>query len=221
MFAQFFTVKRVAVVAFVLASGAAHAQSFAISLGDRVLGTLTYEESGGAAKISSTMDNTPLGVFNGSFVAVSRGGVSYESASRSSRKARDIAVDFAGGQATKVVISPENERTDLSDTAKVPSPVVDPVAALGQLIGARGCPRALRFYDGRRAIAIVPVSEAQTGGELICEMAYSVTHGPGHLSPLYIKSVDVRLTYDVSGSQRMTAMQFGAAGFDVRLTRQN
>lgn len=220
MFHVFVAARRVLVLALVLGGAAASAETFSVSLGARTLGTLVYGQEGGVETLASTMNNTPLGVFNGTFEGVSNG-TQYRSASVSSRKTREISVRFAGGRAIETAISPDDERTELSDPALAPAGVIDPVATMGRFITASGCPAAFRLYDGRRAVLLQPVSGAQTGTNLVCEMTYGVTDGPGHLSPLYIKSISVRLTYDVSGKQSLREMQFGAAGFDLVLTRQN
>lgn len=212
----------VAVLA-IFTGGAVQAQSFSLTLGDRSLGTLTYAQSSGEATIQSSLDNTPLGVFNGSFSAsttASGTSAQYESASRSSRKTRDIAVGFAGGKVGQTVVSPADEMTVLSDPAVAPAGVIDPVSAFGRFVSANGCPEAFRFYDGRRAILVQPAGQATADGILTCDMGYRVSHGPGHLSPLYIKKASVTLRYDVSGAQSLRQVALSAAGFSLVMNRQ-
>ncbi|MFC6760690.1 hypothetical protein ACFQFQ_16250 [Sulfitobacter porphyrae] len=74
--------------------------SFAMALGNRQIGTLTFDGGPRAGRLLAVMDNTPLGVADGSFEAVTRArgaAVGYESRSRGS-KTRDIAVTRAGGR---------------------------------------------------------------------------------------------------------------------------
>lgn len=203
-----------------LASGAAGAESYSVNLGGRTLGSLTYDVAGGVATMKSALDNTPFGVFNGTFQAQSDAR-QYNSVSNSSRKTREISVRFDTGRAVETGIRPQDERTDLSDPAMVPDGVIDPVTTLGRFITASGCPDAFRIYDGRRAVLVQPVSGAQADSTLTCEMSYRVSHGPGHLSPLYIKSISVTLNYDMTNGQSLQQMRFGAAGFDVTMVRLN
>ncbi len=220
MISRYAFLRQTLVAAFILAGNAVSAESFSVSLGERALGMLTYDVQGGVATMISTMDNTPLGVFNGTFQGQSDGR-QYRSLSKSSRKTREIATRSDNGRVVDTIVSPQDERTDLSDPAMVPADVIDPVATLGRFIDASGCPDAFRIYDGRRAILVQPVSGAQAGSALVCEMSYRVTHGPGHLSPLYIKSISVTLTYHMAEEQSLQQMEFGAAGFDLRIARVN
>lgn len=205
--------------ATIMLGNAVTAETYDMSISGRAIGTLRYEVSGGVATMRSVMDNSPMGVFDGTVQATSDG-VTYQSVSRSSRKARDIGVRFADGRAVETVVTPISERTDLSDVAVVPAGVIDPVAAMGRFVGAAGCPAAFRFYDGRRAMLLQPVAQTMADGVLVCDMNYAVTDGPGHLSPLYIKSISVSLIYDVSGAQSLREMTFGAAGFNLTLVRR-
>lgn len=220
--AKFF--KTVTVVAALSCAGiAARAETFSVQLGSRQLGELTYS-GGSAASLRSTLNNTPLGVFNGTFAASvepTSAGTQYRSSSRSSRKTRDINVLFDGGRAVDAVVTPANEMTDLSNVGSVPAGVVDPVSAFGRFVSASGgCPEAFRFYDGRRAILVQPAAESEVAGQLVCKMNYRVSDGPGHLSPLYIKNVSIALTYEVTGGQSLRKVVLSAAGFDLFLMRQ-
>lgn len=206
------------IAAFILTGAMARADSYSVNLGGRVLGVLTYDMQGAVAAMRSTLDNTPLGVFNGTFQGQSTAG-QFRSLSQSSRKTREISFRSDNGRVMEVSVAPQDERTELSDPARVPAGVIDPVTTLGRFIGASGCPDAFRTYDGRRAILVQPVRGTQTDSELVCEMSYRVTHGPGHLSPLYIKSISVTLTYDMATGQSLREMEFGAAGFVLTLAR--
>jgi len=179
---------------------------------------LVYSQDGAKEAMRSTLDNTPLGVFNGTFEGITDG-VHYRSISVSSRKTRDIAVRFDHGVAVETVISPEDERTDLSVASAAPPAVIDPVATFGRFVNASGCPAAFRVYDGRRAVLVQPTNEVTNGTELQCEMSYHVTHGPGHLSPFYLKWISVALTYDVASKQSLRQLDFGAAGFHLTMKR--
>lgn len=220
MIAFYASAKRALALALIASGSAASAESFSMSLGDRTLGTLDYSVAGGVETMTSTMNNTPLGVFNGTFQGKSNGR-HYSSASKSSRKTRDISVLFDAGRAIETVVNPADERTELSDPTLAPTGVIDPVATLGRFINTNGCPEAFRIYDGRRAILVLPVASTQTDSTLVCDMSYSVSHGPGHLSPLYLKSISIKLTYDVSGNQSLSQMQFGAGGFDLTMALKN
>ncbi len=216
-----FGFKAVAALALALTGIAVQAETFSVQLAGRDLGQLVYL-GGASPTLQSTLDNTPLSLFNGTFSATSErtsAGQQYRGISQSSRKNRDISVLFADGRAVDTVITPTSEMTALSDVAAVPVGVIDPVAAFGQFVSAKGCPAAFRFYDGRRAILLQPVAQAEIAGQLVCDMHYRVSDGPGHLSPLYIKSISVNLVYDLAGGQSLRKLVLSAAGFDLLLMR--
>ncbi|MFC6583126.1 hypothetical protein [Sulfitobacter aestuariivivens] len=193
-------------IALITAIAAAHpalAQSFNVRLGQTSLGVLSFDAAGPRSVLRSTLTDTPLGVFNGTFNGVSEktgAAQKFTGVSQSSRKSRQVSTVIDQGRAVQTNVTPEKERTDLSDIDKVPQGVVDPVIAIGGLINASGgCPKGVHIYDGRRAIALAPQESAQDGDTLTCKIAYTVIAGPGHLSPLRISSARMRLSYDVSG----------------------
>lgn len=191
-------------------AGAANADTFRVLLGGRTLGTLETT----AGQLRTLLDNTPLGVADGTFAATSdaatttdgRSITRYASDARSGRKGRSIGFDHDRGRVLTTLITPESERTALSDPANVPPDVIDPVAALSRLAGAQGCPAAFRIYDGRRVIEIAPRGSQTTDVALICDMQYRVVAGPGHLSPFRFTALDLTLTYGKTG---------GLAGIDI------
>ncbi|MGJ8615319.1 MAG: hypothetical protein ACSHWS_00675 [Sulfitobacter sp.] len=206
----------------------AQAQTFEVKLGDKSLGTLAYSRDSKGENLRSALNNTPLGVFNGTFAASSQqvqssSGASahkYRSISKSSRKTRQIGLVVEAGRAVEVVIEPSSQRTALSDVKNVPQGVIDPVGGIGHLIGARGCPKAFTIYDGRRAIRLQPNGAKRDADLLTCAIQYKVIAGPGHLSPLYISSVKMQVQYDLSGSQqRLSRMQLGSGLFNLVLNR--
>lgn len=214
-----------AAVIGMLVTGAsfAQAETYSVQLGGRSLGTIAYK-GGADASLRSTLNNTPLGVFNGTFAATSAQsavGQQYHSDSISSRKSRQISVLIDDGRVIDTNVIPASEMTALSNVGAVPVGVIDPVAAFGRFVSARGCPNAFRFYDGRRAILVSPDRESEVAGQLLCKMNYRVSDGPGHLSPLYIKNITVFLTYDVIGGQSLRKVVLSAAGFDLNVIRQD
>lgn len=211
-------------------ASASYAQDFQINLGGKTLGTLSYSQSGKITRLISSMNNTPLGVFNGTFKASSRDGVSssgkraqdFLSVSESSRKSRQIGIVIEEGRVISTTITPETEKTQLSDPERVPIGVVDPVTAIGRLINAQGCPKPLTIYDGRRAIALTSNGSKTQDDHLICNIKYTVIAGPGHLSPLYISSVKMQLRYDMKdGAQTLTQMKLGSGLFNLILSRKD
>jgi hypothetical protein len=217
-------VKTALICALMLATPAS-AEQFRVTLGGTVLGMLSYAQEGQLSTLRSTLDNTPLGVFNGSFTATSTGTdttSAFTSDSRSSRKNRQIAVAIDAGRVTSTTISPENERTDLSDPSRVPAGVTDPVRAIGHLMRATGCPAPVRFYDGRRVVSLASGAGTQAGNTLTCMVAYRVTEGPGHLSPLRISRAAMELRYATgSGGQTLQQIRITAGVFTVSLDRQD
>lgn len=210
-----------------LSHSPAQAETFAVNLGKTTLGQLVYQTSGKIVSLRTTLANTPLGVFNGRFesttapVTLPDGatGTRFKAHSTSSRKARRVTVDFAKGAAVATTVSPAKEETNLSDPAKAPKGVTDPARAIGQLITAKGCPGRINIYDGRRVISLIPKSPEVQGDTLICAMAYKVTAGPGHLSPLKISKARMQLHYATQNGQRIQKITLGSGPFNLVLNR--
>lgn len=204
------------------------AESWQVVLGGRVLGDLEYSTSGGRKFLSSRLDNTPLGVFDGTFEA--RSGLAtteegtvvtqYLSEGKSTRKHRAISVLLLNGRVQDILIRPESEETALSVPSAVPVPVQDPVEAFAVISASRDCPAPLRFHDGRRVVGIATQARRVIGGKLHCEMIYRVTDGPGHLSPLRFTSLDMVLIYAGAAPAPLDRIDLTAAGFTVSLMRR-
>ncbi|WP_152465444.1 hypothetical protein [Sulfitobacter sp. THAF37] len=193
--------------------------TYAMALGSRQIGSVSYDGGPRAGRLLAVMDNTPLGVADGSFEAVTRaqaGTVIYESRSRGSKQ-REIVVKRAGGRVTEVTVIPPDEATDLSDVAQVPRGVMSLTEAFAAMALGRDCPDPMTVYDGRRVVRIATAARSDSGSEVSCKMSYRVVQGPGHLSPFRFRSLGMELTYATSALQRIT---FSAGGFDVTLTRQ-
>jgi hypothetical protein len=217
-------------VAVALSVPPVSAQSYDLRLGDSFLGTLVYEEDVGVTRIKATLSNTPLGLFNGTFEAVSRSvpttsGKSlreYQSLGVSSRKTREIAVLLDREGVVETRVRPQSERTNLSNPDNVVDIVIDPVSALGVMLSAAECPSDLRFYDGRRVILLSMLSSQMVDGELSCELSYSVIAGPGHLSPLYIHNMSLTLSYNSrADTQVLSLMQLSAGLWSLNIVRRD
>ncbi|MGB3247308.1 MAG: hypothetical protein WBB25_22465 [Sulfitobacter sp.] len=199
------------------------ADTFSVGLGKTKLGQLSYSNASGGASLRSTLDNTPLGVFNGTFSATSRnsdGVRTFDGLSKSSRKNRRVQVSVKEGRVVETLVEPVSEMTPLSDPTRVPEGTVDPVQGIGKLIHARTCPKGFTIYDGRRAIALIPTEKTTEGDTEICSIAYKVIAGPGHLSPLKISNAKMKLTYVTKGSTRTLARIDIASGiFKLALDR--
>jgi hypothetical protein len=187
------------IAAFLMLTLPAQAETrYIVTTGGQVLGTLTQSES----RLTSAFTNTPLGVFNGSFNGESRttaSGTQYRSDSQSSRKSRQIEIrQSPDTRVTDVDIAPESERTALSNPASVPANTLNPVAGFHRLLGQNTCPDAFKIYDGRRVIEITPTGTETNGPVTTCAFDYKVVQGQGHLSPLYIKNITLKLTFDTT-----------------------
>lgn len=213
----------------VVSTNMANAQTFDVALGSQPLGNLTFGGDSGDAMVRTTLNRTPLGVFNGTFVGISRpfqtdeGTIvrQYFSESIFPRKTRQISLLMDQGQVIETIVSPQSERTNISNPTEITGTVIDPVTALGLMVSASGCPAAFRIYDGRRVIVLAPTGSTSEKNTLECDMYYSVDAGPGHLSPLYIKEISVILNYDVAGGrQELMNMRFRSGIFSLVLTRQ-
>ena len=212
---------------FALFAGAVtQAETFSVRLGKSTLGELSYSSSGGRnATLRSTLNNTPLGVFNGTFIGTSikaNGRRTFDGLSKSSRKSRRVQVSITSGRALETLVEPISEMTPLSDPTRVPPGVIDPVQVIGKLINAPGCPRKMTIYDGRRAIALSPTGMAIDGDTQICTIAYKVIAGPGHLSPLRISNAKMKLTYVTAGGTRtLTRIDLASGLFKLALLRSD
>lgn len=199
----------------------AQADTFRVLLGGKALGQLSYAQQGNKSTLRSTLDNTPLGVFNGTFTGTSAGGT-FTGDSKSSRKQRRVVVKISKGRAISTDVAPADELTKLSDPALVPAGVLDPVRAIGQLMTAKGCPAAMRLYDGRRVVALSPTGQQRTDNALVCSMSYKVIAGPGHLSPLRISNAKMQLGYGVQGTvQKLHQIKISSGIFKLSLDRQD
>lgn len=216
---------RTALLCVGLLATSAQAETFRVSLGGKALGQISFDASGQTARLRSTLDNTPLGVFNGTFTGTSQGSAAsstFTGESRSSRKSRTVIVDINKGRAQRTEVTPQAEITVLSDISLVPAGVRDPVRAIGALFRATGCPEAMRMYDGRRVVALSPDGQSRKDNTLKCNLRYTVTDGPGHLSPLGISSAKMLLNYDTSGGkQRLQELAVSSGVFRLRLIRSN
>lgn len=216
--------KTVALLTALAFAAPASAETFRVSLGGKSLGQLVFSQQGRDATLSTTLDNTPLGVFNGTFRSTSRGSARtsrFAAQSKSSRKSRVVEVDITDGRATATRVTPTAELTEMSSAASVPAGVMDPVQAIGQIIRAsRGCPKALQLYDGRRVVSLQPVGAATVDGTLVCDISYRVIAGPGHLSPLRISSAKMQVVYTTaSPRQRIERITISSGIFGVTLGR--
>ena len=197
----------------------AERQSYAMMLGGRQLGTLVFDGAGQNAALLSTMDNTPLGVADGTFEAVTRAKgneVDYIGQSRGG-KTRDIIVTRQADTVTAVTVTPAKEITEMTDAAKVPAGVISPTEVFAALANGGTCPSPMAMYDGRRVVQMATTAMAQAGDTLTCDMSYRVTMGPGHLSPFHFKSFGMQIAYSAGALARIT---MSAGGFDVNLIRQ-
>jgi hypothetical protein len=211
------------------APAAAQADVFEMRLAGITLGTLTYEGREGGASWRTDLDNTPLGVADGTFIASNQAirtesgerAIRYEGRTATSRRDRVIEVIHTAERVLSVGVIPDEDATDLSVADRVPERVFDPVEAFQHLLVAEGCPTAFKVYDGRRVVAVTPGTAQQAGGQLSCEMSYDVVAGPGHLSPLGLTSLGVSLLYDrpETGPQILREMDVRTGLFRLRVLR--
>ena len=210
----------IAALSLLLAGPAmAEPQTYAMMLGGRQLGTLNFDGSGSNVRLLSRLDNTPLGVADGTFEAVSRasgGTVSYTGQNRGS-KTRDIAITRQGGTVEAVTIAPADDRTDVSDPATVPAGTLTPAEVFGVLANGSTCPNPVAMYDGRRVVQLATTAMETAGDTVTCALSYRVVAGKGHLSPFNFKSLAMTAIYR---AQSLAEVTVSAGGFDVNLVRQ-
>jgi len=219
---------RLIFIMFLYLSGPAFAEVWTVSLGDRRIGTVTFEAGpNGALTLSSILDSTPLGLADGSFTARSfaaltpegRRVTQYLSAAESTRKSRNISVLTDAGKPVETRIEPPSEATALSGPGKVQGRVLNPVEAFARIANSTDCPSDLRFYDGRRVVEILTKNSNSSEDAQSCEMDYRVIGGPGHLSPFRFRTVALGLEYRGPGPFTLQEITLSAGGFTAILRR--
>jgi hypothetical protein len=195
--------------------------SFDVSMGGQKLGRVIYSgqsDGKGQAQIRAVFNNTPLGVFDGTYDASSRpvgnkGEVNYRGLSKSSGKTRDVSITSnAKGRAIAVTISPDKDKTAFSNLANVTvEGLLNPVLTFGRLATSTTCPKAFKIYDARRIIQVTPRASKKVDDVLTCNLDYTVVAGPGHLSPFRFTSLKLTLTYDP------TRIKTGPSRFTLRV----
>ncbi|MGR3757861.1 MAG: hypothetical protein ACU0AT_11610 [Tranquillimonas sp.] len=212
---------------------AARTDTLQLLLGGRAIGTLEVRGEGrGAgllASLTAKLNNTPLGVADGVFTAASRPATSadgrrlrrYASRSAFTSKSRSISILIDDGRAVATEVEPAGEMTALSRPDKVPAGIVDPATALDRLLSATGCPDPIRIYDGRRVVQLSFGSAEETPTGLICRGDYRVVAGPGHLSPLRLRSFKIDLRFDRSagGAAGLAEIDLRTGPFALRVVR--
>ena len=209
----------IAALTLLAGSAVAEQQNFAMMLGNRQLGTLAFNGSGSDVHLVSRLDNTPLGVADGTFEAVTRSKgetVEYLGSNRGS-KTRDIVLTREGTKVTAVTVTPTDEMTNLSDVASVPDGTLTTAEVFGVLANGTTCPNPLTMYDGRRVVQMATTAMNKSAETVTCNMSYRVTAGKGHLSPFNFKSLSMTAVYRSGALAQITV---SAGGFDLNLVRQ-
>ncbi|WOI55555.1 DUF3108 domain-containing protein [Palleronia sp. LCG004] len=191
---------------------------FDVTLAGIDLGAISVTREGDDARIDSVMDNTPLGVGDGTYEASVTGGA-YRSVEVSGAETRRIEVDYSGGAVSRVSVTPESEATAASDPAQVPAGVIDPAQGLARIALARDCVGPFQVYDGRRVVSVGLSARTLDADTLVCDYAYRVTGGPGHLSPFRFTEISLRASYDLESGTVTGARDIAvsAGPFTVRL----
>ncbi|MAQ36944.1 MAG: hypothetical protein CMO21_06890 [Thioclava sp.] len=198
---------------------AAEKQIYKVTLGHRSLGMLQFEGQGSNAKLLLSLDNTPFGLDDGTFEAVTQAKgheVDYLGTSRGS-ETRDIAIVRDADTVTAVKITPRSEMTEMTDAGKVPAGVISPTEFFAKLANGETCPSPMAMYDGRRVVQMATTAKKQNDDTVICDISYRVVLGPGYVWPFYFKSFDVHAAYD---ARKLATFSMSGGGFTVRLTRQ-
>lgn len=214
-------IRHAILLAFLTASPTlAEERAFDVSMGGQKLGQVIYSgqpDGREPAQIRAVFNNTPLGVFNGSYEASSRPAgntdeVIYRGNSKSNGKTRDVSVTTNGkGRVLAVEIFPEKDRTAFSDLANVTvEGLLNPVLTFDRLTSGTSCPKAFKIYDARRIIQVTPRASEKVEDVLTCLLDYKVIAGPGHLSPFRFTSLKLKLTYDP------TRFKTGPSSFTLR-----
>ena len=205
-------------IALCLIAGSAHADTFRLYLGGSEVGQMTIDST----TLRVNVTDSPMGVANGTFSASSKdvqmadGRVVRQYLSDTPRKGRTISVLHANGQVIETTVSPSGDATDMSVASAVPSGVMDTIAALNRITRGNSCPGTMNIYEGRRVIRLSLSGSANDGATQTCDIAYRVTAGPGHLSPLYIRNAQMQLTYT---SGQLAQIVIGSGPFSLTVQR--
>jgi hypothetical protein len=197
----------------------AEKQIYTVSLGQRPLGTLQFEGQGRNETLLMSLDNTPFGLENGTFEAMTQAKgdeVDYFGTSRGS-ETRDIAIVRKANVVTGVTVTPRSEMTEMTDPGKVPIGVISPTEFFAALANGETCPSPMALYDGRRVVQMATTAMKQDGDSVICDMSYRVAMGPGYVSPFHFKSFGVELAYT---ARKLARFSMSGGGFKVNLIRQ-
>lgn len=207
------------------ATSAAAQAVFDVKLGPKTLGTLSYAASDGNARMITALNNTPLGVFNGTMDATSKPGngrQTFKATTGAENKDRMVIVAHKDGRALETTVTPAIQITPLSDPSKVPAGIVDPVQAFGKMLAAADCPDGITIYDGRRAMAVTLVDAAVKDGLQTCRMSYRVVAGPPHLTPLNVAKAKMKLVYTANDTpRRLARIELSHGVFRVKLLRRD
>lgn len=157
--------------------------------------------------IRSQYDGDAEGLLN------ARGMTSTHFYARSQRVFKDRRTDIAylGGVPATVSITPDRERTDWSDPARVTSARLDPLSYLRALLapGAGACPAAIPLYDGRRQTRVSFGSPSQSDNGITCTGQYEITDGPDH-SIQSGRSFPVEIVYSRGGDPMSITVRAGS-----------
>lgn len=209
------------VVCFGLISTAANAdvQHYDLLLGQRQVGTLSFDTD--RMDLVTHLDNTPLGVADGRFTAQSSPARSVEGTavthylSQSIKRQISFVLDETKVLTTSII--PPKEATPLSQPQAVPAGVIPLTEGFARLTTTGTCPAPFSAYDGRRVVHVATRAQFADGADILCEMDYRVTDGPGHLSPFRFSTLDMALRYRNGALAQVTV---GAGGFELQMVRK-
>lgn len=209
--------RRIALALSLLAAQPLAAETFTLSLGSRAVGQMSLTSE----RLDIRVDESPLGVADGTFAASSRmvrmedGRVVRQYLSDAPRKSRKISILHDAGTVIDTTVSPSSDATEMSAPAAVPQGVVDFVQGLNVITAASACPGGMTLYEGRRLIRLDPTGSTSDGATRTCDYSYRVTGGPGHLRPLSIRNATVQIAYTSGRLARITA---SSGPFSVHVT---
>lgn len=197
----------------------AEIQRYDLLLGQRQLGTLRFDTD--TLDLVSDLNNTPLGIADGYFIARSGPTRTHEGLfvtqylSQSAK--RQISFVMDENKVLETTVSPTREATTLSEPEEVPTGVIPITEGFAAIATASSCPTPFIMYDGRRVVQVATRAQSSDNTYTHCEMDYRVTAGPGHLSPFRFSTLDMALIYRDSILELITVR---AGGFELRIVRQ-
>ena len=141
--------------------------------------------------------------------------VHYSSSVNATFKHREINYLVKDDHLIAVDVFPEKEKTKFTNPKQLDFDFIDPADAITQLLSVP-CKKALKIFDGRRIIDVIPIEPAS---KLDCGYVYKIRKGPGHLFPFNFETFEISTFFDQDGNPASRSMVVKAGPFKIILDK--